>query len=137
MRYLARPVMEDLAHKMVFVGGPRQCGKTTLARALLDQTASGRYFDWDLDEDRQAILKRRWATGDRLLVFDEIHKFPRWKNWLKGIFAAERENHRILVTGSARLDVYRRGGDSLLGRYHFWRSTNALWRCPMTRLSSG
>lgn len=120
MRYLEALVRRDLDKKMVFVGGPRQCGKTTLAKAILAR-ARGRFFDWDLDEDRRGILAKSWAAADRLLVFDELHKFPRWKTWLKGVFDSQREAHRFLVTGSARLDVYRRGGDSLLGRYHYWR----------------
>ncbi len=122
MRYISKFIKDDLNRKMVFIGGPRQVGKTTLAQRLLaDQETNGRYFNWDLDEDRQDILAKRWSENDQLLIFDEIHKFPHWKNWLKGIFDVYKEHHSILVTGSARLDVYRRGGDSLLGRYHYWR----------------
>ncbi len=121
MRYLLPYIQKDLGRKMVFVGGPRQCGKTTLAKALLARAERGRYFDWDLDEDRRDILEKKWADSDELLVFDELHKFPRWKTWLKGVFDANRNRHRMLVAGSARLDVYRRGGDSMLGRYHYWR----------------
>ncbi len=105
---------------MVFVGGPRQCGKTTLAKSLLSG-ASGQYFNWDYDQDRQAILEQLWKDSDQLLIFDELHKFPRWKNWIKGLYDVQKEHHRFLVTGSARLDIYKRGGDSLLGRYHYWR----------------
>ena len=75
----------------------------------------------DLDEDRQDILRKRWSTKDTLLVFDELHKHPKWKRWIKGVYDEPREDHSFLVTGSARLDVYRRGGDSLMGRYHYWR----------------
>ncbi|MDX2454580.1 ATP-binding protein [Desulfosarcina sp.] len=107
---------------MVFVGGPRQVGKTTMAQAILNaSTQGGRYFNWDYDEDRRDILNKRWHDRDRLLVFDELHKYPRWKGWLKGIYDVSHEYHSFLVTGSARLDVYRRGGDSLMGRYHYWR----------------
>lgn len=120
MRYISKEVREDLRKKMVFISGPRQCGKTTLAKDLLKGT-DGAYFNWDYDEHRRQILKRSWHASQRLLVFDELHKFPRWKNWLKGVYDVEGENHGILVTGSARLDVYRRGGDSLLGRFHAWR----------------
>lgn len=106
----------------MFIGGPRQVGKTTLARYILEKHfKSGRYFNWDFDEDRTAILKKRWREDDKLLVFDEIHKFPKWKQWIKGLYDVLGDKHRILITGSARLDVYRRGGDSLLGRYHYWR----------------
>jgi len=107
---------------MVFIGGPRQVGKTTLARAILDQAySSGRYFNWDYTEDRQGLLAGRWHSDDDLIVFDELHKYKNWKNWIKGIYDTNEGTVRFLVTGSARLDVYRRGGDSLLGRYHYWR----------------
>ena len=121
MRYLSPYVLQDLQSKMVFVGGPRQVGKTTMAKDLLIGFPKGRYFNWDFDDDRQDILKKRWTTENTLLVFDELHKFPRWKNWIKGLYDVSRAKHSFLVTGSARLDLYRRGGDSLLGRYHYWR----------------
>ncbi len=122
MRYISSYIHRDLQKKMVFVGGPRQVGKTTLAKKLLaTEQWQGRYFNWDFDEDRQDILARKWQAQDRLLIFDELHKFARWKNWLKGLYDVYSEEHAYLVTGSARLDVYRRGGDSLLGRYHYWR----------------
>ena len=121
MRYLSPYALQDLQSKMVFVGGPRQVGKTTMAKDILTRFPSGRYFNWDFDDDRQDILKKRWTTENTLLVFDELHKFPRWKNWIKGLYDVSRANHSFLVTGSARLDLYRRGGDSLLGRYHYWR----------------
>ena len=115
-------VLEDLGKKMVFVGGPRQVGKTTLAKAILSEHfPKGRYLNWDLDEDRQDILRKRWSKKDTLLVFDELHKYPKWKRWIKGVYDTSLENHSFLVTGSARLDLYRRGGDSLMGRYHYWR----------------
>lgn len=106
---------------MVFVGGPRQCGKTTLAKDILNQYSRGLYCNWDLSEHRHMLLKKQWSDDDKLIVFDEIHKYKSWKNWLKGVFDTQREKHQMLVTGSARLDVYKRGGDSLLGRYHYWR----------------
>jgi len=107
---------------MVFVGGPRQVGKTTLAKAILSSNyPSGRYLNWDFDDDRQDILQKKWSSDQKLLVFDELHKFPRWKTWVKGIYDVSHESHSFLITGSARLDVYRRGGDSLMGRYHYWR----------------
>jgi hypothetical protein len=122
MRYITPHVLEDLKKKMVFVGGPRQVGKTTLARKVLSQNyPEGRYFNWDYDEDRQDILQKKWSSGNDLLVFDELHKFPRWKTWIKGIYDVSHKMHSFLVTGSARLDIYRRGGDSLMGRYHYWR----------------
>ncbi|MBW2195750.1 MAG: ATP-binding protein [Deltaproteobacteria bacterium] len=122
MRYITPFVLEDLKKKMAFIGGPRQVGKTTLAKAILSKSfPAGRYLNWDFDEDRQDILQKKWASDDTLLVFDELHKFPRWKTWIKGIYDVQHEEHSFLITGSARLDVYRRGGDSLMGRYHYWR----------------
>lgn len=122
MRYLQDVIATDLNQKMVFVGGPRQVGKTTLAKAVLQSSfASGRYFNWDYDEDRQAIRQRTWTDDERLIVLDELHKMARWKTWIKGTFDVQRDLHTFLVTGSARLDVYRKGGDSLVGRYHYWR----------------
>jgi len=121
MRYIVKSIKQDLQKKMVFIGGPRQVGKTTLAKSLLSDDMPGRYFNWDYEEDRQAILKKRWSKDDKLLIFDELHKYPHWKSWIKGLYDVIGSQHQILVTGSARLDVYRQGGDSLLGRYHYWR----------------
>ncbi len=122
MRYLTPYIEKDLKRKMVFIGGPRQCGKTTLARNLLKtHKVPSNYFNWDADEDRKAILEQKWLGSGNLIVFDELHKFPRWKNWIKGQYDKFKDEHQFIVTGSARLDLYRRGGDSLLGRYHYWR----------------
>lgn len=122
MRYIASHILDDLRKKMVFVGGPRQVGKTTLAKAILSKNfPAGIYLNWDYDEDRQDILQKRWSDENDLLIFDELHKFPRWKSWIKGIYDVSHEIHSFLITGSARLDIYRRGGDSLMGRYHYWR----------------
>ncbi|MDP3767414.1 MAG: AAA family ATPase, partial [Dehalococcoidia bacterium] len=118
-RYLLPQVRRDLARKMVFVAGPRQVGKTTLARSLLGRRAQG-YLNWDVPEDRERILRRELPPA-RLLVFDELHRYRGWRNWLKGLYDRPGARRRILVTGSARLDFYRFGGDSLQGRYHLLR----------------
>ena len=116
-RYLTEQVKKDLQKKMVFLGGPRQVGKTTLARSL---SSNESYLNWDDSEDRERILKRELPTN-RLWIFDEIHKYKQWRNYLKGLYDKNKLEKEILVTGSARLDLYRRGGDSLQGRYHFLR----------------
>ncbi len=121
MRYLAPFIVNDLKKKMVFLGGPRQCGKTTLAQSLTGQFNRLLYLNWDNSKHRKEILQEKWAKEDALIVFDELHKYKLWKNWIKGIFDVQKREHSFLVTGSARLDLYRRGGDSLLGRYHYWR----------------
>jgi predicted AAA+ superfamily ATPase len=106
---------------MVFVGGPRQVGKTTLSKMLGATFSAPAYFNWDNRAHRQALLKSRWSPETDLLVFDELHKYNRWKGWIKGIWDTRQNGESILVTGSSRLDVFRRGGDSLLGRYHYYR----------------
>ena len=117
-RYLAPQVRRDLARKMVFVAGPRQVGKTTLARSLAGGKAG--YLNWDVAEHRERILTRE-LPATKLWVFDEIHKYRSWRNYLKGLFDTRTKGRQILVTGSARLDFYRFGGDSLQGRYHLLR----------------
>lgn len=103
---------------MVFVGGPRQVGKTTLAKTFLIDKKG--YLNWDIPEDREDILKRELPVT-RLWIFDEIHKYRSWRNYLKGLYDATTRDQKILVTGSARLDYYRYSGDSLQGRYHYLR----------------
>ena len=100
---------------MVFVAGPRQVGKTTLARSL--PGADGGYLNWDIPEHRERILRRELPPSP-LWIFDEIHKYRLWRNYLKGLYDGKSPEQRILVTGSARLDLYRYSGDSLQGRYH-------------------
>ncbi|MBI2443894.1 MAG: ATP-binding protein [Candidatus Magasanikbacteria bacterium] len=122
-RYLEKFIISDLKEKMVFIGGPRQVGKTTLSRVISEHYPDGAtaYLNWDNKAHRRNILADNFAEDARLVIFDEIHKYHRWKNHLKGIFDVHRDRFHFLVTGSARLDVYRRGGDSLLGRYHYYR----------------
>lgn len=117
-RYLVPQVKKDLHKKMVFVGGPRQVGKTTMAKGLL-QGQPG-YMNWDVPALRELILKREFPVSP-LWVFDEIHKYRTWRNYLKGIYDVMPSGQQILVTGSARLDYYRFSGDSLQGRYHYFR----------------
>ncbi|MBI4677506.1 MAG: ATP-binding protein [Elusimicrobia bacterium] len=119
------------APKMAFVVGPRQCGKTFMARMLQEERGSADlYRDWDDQQFRKDLAKAPYGFLDAfrpassrrpLAVLDEIHKFPRWKNYLKGLWDTRRERADFLVTGSGRLDIYQRGGDSLLGRYHQYR----------------
>jgi predicted AAA+ superfamily ATPase len=117
-RYLKNHIVNDLKQKMVFLGGPRQVGKTTVARSLLSATRN--YLNWDDDIGRSRILDRELPSSG-LVVFDELHKYRQWRRYLKGIYDTKDASLKILVTGSARLDFYRYGGDSLQGRYHYWR----------------
>lgn len=120
-RYLKNHIMDDLTKKMVFLAGPRQVGKTTLAKQILSEVDRSEYYLWDNREDRQNMLAARWPAEETYLVLDELHKYRKWKNWLKGEYDKHKDNLRILVTGSARMDIYRRGSDSLQGRYHHYR----------------
>ncbi len=104
---------------MVFVGGPRQVGKTTLAKQFI--TSEEQYLNWDKSSDRALILKDQIDTSKKLMVLDEIHKYRKWRALLKGYYDKFSPKLNFIVTGSARLDHFRKGGDSLLGRYHYWR----------------
>ncbi len=114
--------------QMLLVSGPRQVGKTTIARQLGESFASGEYFNWDNQTHRGSILDGPEAVAgllglDRLLAekpfcaFDELHKYRGWRDFLKGFFDVHENQAHVFVTGSARLDVFKRAGDSLMGRY--------------------
>ncbi len=121
-RYLADAAADDLREQMVFVGGARQVGKTTFAVDLLGKRfRSPAYFNWDNRADRRAIMGSQWPGDAELIILDEIHKLRSWKNLLKGEYDKLKDKYKFLVTGSARLDIVRRGGDSLQGRYHYYR----------------
>jgi len=121
-RYLTPFILEDLKEKMVFVGGPRQVGKTTLCKNFIStHFRNHAYFNWDNRADRKAISASSWPADADLLIFDEIHKYRHWKSLIKGEYDKLKNIFKFIVTGSARLDLYRRGGDSLQGRYHYYR----------------
>jgi hypothetical protein len=113
-------VSRDLEEKMVLVAGPRQCGKTTLGQSLLS-SRGGSYYNWDVDAHRKALRDQQLDESSKLWVLDEVHKLRGWRSLLKGLFDLHRASHEILVTGSARLDIYSHGGDSLQGRYFLYR----------------
>src|SRR6266404_3821274 len=119
MRYIASKLHHDLNKKMVLLAGPRQCGKTTLAKSLLDKR--GQYFNWDIAKDRKIIREIAWPKDASLVVLDELHKAPKWKNLLKGVVDEFANKPPVLVTGSARLDAFRKTGDALTGRHYFYR----------------
>lgn len=137
-RFYTDAIETDLLQQrqMLFVSGPRQVGKTTMARTLSEQQ-QGNYYNWDNRQHRQWILESaRNSTDAELLnqlgvyelkdqrkvaVFDELHKYKDWKNYLKGLFDLYEHQLALLVTGSARMDIFRKGGDSLMGRYFHYR----------------
>jgi predicted AAA+ superfamily ATPase len=122
-RYLKTAVVQDLEEKMVFLGGPRQVGKTTLALSLLEggSDVHPAYRNWDDKVARKDLLRGALPPDQKLVVLDEIHKYKGWRSLVKGFYDVNKSNRRFLITGSARLDHYRRGGDSLQGRYHYHR----------------
>ncbi len=114
--------------QMIFLSGPRQVGKTTVARMLGDTFPANQYFNWDNQGHRESILKgpdtiaealglNRLQADSPFCAFDELHKYRNWRGFLKGFFDQYEESARVLVTGSASLEVFKRGGDSLMGRY--------------------
>ncbi|MBL7544430.1 MAG: ATP-binding protein [Bdellovibrionaceae bacterium] len=122
-RYLSDEIEETLKKKMVFLGGPRQVGKTTLSLQFIQPSSVSNpsYLNWDRTSDKKLILSDQISLKSSQLIFDEIHKYKNWRGLLKGIYDKYHEDHRFLVTGSARLDYFRKGGDSLLGRYRYFR----------------
>ena len=107
-------IRKDLARKLVLLSGPRQSGKTTLSKSLGFETD---HFNFDHLPDRRQVLAGQWRRDVELVVFDELHKMRKWKSWRKGTYDTEARPPALLVTGSARLEVFRKGGDSLAGRF--------------------
>jgi predicted AAA+ superfamily ATPase len=116
-RYLEAQLRRDLERKTVLLTGARQVGKTTLARQLMEGHEQAQYLNWDVPADRAVLNRQSWNPRAGLLVFDEIHKKPEWKAWLKGVIDAKPPGQALLVTGSARMDTFRQSGESLAGRY--------------------
>ncbi len=119
-RHVAKIIQADLKEKMVLLAGPRQSGKTTLAKGL-QKKLNGSYYNWDIAGHRKLLRNNIINEQTKFWIFDEIHKNRGWRNWLKGIYDEFHEKHSILVTGSAKLEIYSHGGDSLQGRYFFHR----------------
>ncbi|NDG85840.1 MAG: ATP-binding protein [Proteobacteria bacterium] len=117
-RALKKAILKDLNEKLVLVSGPRQVGKTTLGRSLFERHE---YLNYDSEDHRPIIEQKTWDRRTDLVMFDELHKRPKWKSWIKGIYDTEVRPPRILVTGSARMDVFKKGGDSLAGRHFLFR----------------
>ncbi|RLA09061.1 MAG: ATP-binding protein [Gammaproteobacteria bacterium] len=113
-RSLIPSIQQDLKQKMVLLTGPRQVGKTYLSKDII---ADYDYFNYDYGDDRQAMADMAWNRKSALIIFDELHKKPNWKNWLKGIYDVEGIPPAILVTGSVRLNTYLKASESLAGRF--------------------
>ena len=114
-RYLEGDIRAFLEKKIVLVSGPRQVGKTFLTKNALDKDYQ--YLNFDDEDDRTIIRQKIWSREKALIIFDELHKMDGWKTWLKSVYDKEGVSPKLIVTGSARMDVFKRGGDSLAGRH--------------------
>ncbi len=117
-RYFTEYIQQDLHKKIILITGPRQTGKTTLTKGL---SKDFDYFNFDNLDDRISLQKKSWDRSKPLVIFDELHKLKNWKSWLKGVYDTEGIPPALLVTGSAKLDTYRKAGDSLAGRFFQFR----------------
>lgn len=117
-RYLETFISEDLKTKIVLLSGPRQVGKTTLSKQL-DITYT--YLNFDDTQDRKMLSLKEWDRDKGLIIFDELHKMKNWKSWIKGVYDKEGVSPALLVTGSARMDTFKKGGESLAGRHFYYR----------------
>lgn len=133
-RLYLQVIADHFSHydQMVFLTGPRQVGKSTVAKTYNARCAFQKYLNWDKESDRIKILNGGEAilqglpldviqNETPLLTLDEIHKYRHWKIILKELIDEYKGALDILVTGSAKLDVYKKGGDSLMGRYFLYR----------------
>lgn len=116
-RIQKQAIISDLAKKMVFIVGPRQAGKTWLAKEIARDFKHPVYLNFDSITHRKQIIQQDWLESTDLLILDELHKMDQWKNYLKGLFDTKPKHLNIIVTGSARLDAFKQAGDSLAGRY--------------------
>src|SRR4030042_144359 len=134
-------IWQELASEksMIFLVGPRQVGKTTLAQIISRSFTNSLYCNWDIPDQRRQLIENptffeavgRKDSSTPLIVFDEIHKYRDWKNYLKGVYDRFDRKFKFLVSGSGRLDIYQKGGDSLAGRYYLFH----LWPFTLTELA--
>ena len=117
-RFYTKPFQEFASSKVILITGPRQSGKTTLTQFF---SGSQTYLNYDSEEDRTVFREKSWSRDTDFVIFDELHKMKHWKRWLKGIVDTEGYKPCPVVTGSARLDAYRKAGDSMAGRYFQYR----------------
>ncbi len=111
-------IQKDLDKKIVLLAGPRQVGKTTLSKTLIKDFE---YFNYDASADRKIVNAAQWRKDTDLVILDEVHKMRKWKSWIKGVYDTAGIPPRLLLTGSAQLDTFRKAGDSLAGRHFYYR----------------
>ena len=119
-RYLSLVLKEFLGKKIIFLSGPRQVGKTTLSKSLYPKNTA--YYNYDIKKDYLVFKNQEWDKDQKLVVFDEVHKMKNWKLWLKGLYDdGILKRQAVLITGSARLNISKKMGDSLAGRFFSYR----------------
>jgi len=126
--------------RMVFLSGPRQVGKTTLGKMIAKDYTNSVYFNWDIPHNKAKLVSNPYFFEEMprkddslpLVLLDEIHKYGRWKNYLKGVYDEFHESYQFLIMGSGRLDIFQKGGDSLAGRYFQFR----LWPLSLGELAA-
>jgi predicted AAA+ superfamily ATPase len=137
-RLLYETIWKDVIvfQKMIFISGPRQTGKTTFTKMLAENIINSLYINWDIIDNKKKISQNPYFYEEinrkdnslPLIIFDELHKYSKWKNYLKGVYDRDKSNYHFIVSGSGRLDIYQKGGDSLAGRFlsmHIWPFTLA------------
>ena len=119
IKRLLLPYLKKYLHKKILIlSGPRQCGKTTLAKMI---STDHDYINFDNTKDRIILEEQSWNRRKQYIILDEIHKKKNWKSWLKGVFDSEGIPPGLFVTGSAKLDIYKKAGDSMAGRFFSFR----------------
>lgn len=142
-REFYQKIWRELADEksMIFLAGPRQSGKTTLSKIISRSYTNSLYFNWDISDHRLRFLEnptffeavKRKDYSKPLIILDEIHKYKDWKNYLKGVYDQFHEHYQFLVSGSGRLNIFQKGGDSLAGRYYLFH----LWPFTIAELGKG
>ena len=140
-RVIYENIWEKLSayNQMIFIAGPRQAGKTTLTQILAEDFTNSLYFNWDILEEKRKLIENpsfyeevnRKDNSVPLIIFDELHKYSNWKNYLKSVYDRDKDNYKIIVSGSGRLNMYQKGGDSLAGRYFIFY----LWPLTLAELA--
>lgn len=129
-------------HKqIIFIAGPRQAGKTVFTKMLANAFPNFLYFNWDILDEKRKLIENpsfyeevhRKDSSLPLIIFDELHKYSAWKNYLKSVYDRDKGNYKFIVSGSGRLDMYQKGGDSLAGRYLMFY----LWPFTLAELAAG
>ena len=118
-RYISKFIKQDLKEKIVMIGGPGQIGKTTLSRLFI--SSPNQYLNWDNLKDRKVIKSHEINPELKIIILDEVHKYTRWRSLVKGLYDKYEQQLKIIVTGSAKLDHFKKGGDSLFGRFFYYR----------------